>query len=85
MASLLSLDNTRDMLKDLVALADSVNPTGQVAVGTSSNNVSDLLDSPSASDSPIVEAPTAEQDTVEASSKEMTDDMLIDSLDLSDA
>jgi len=84
MASLLSLDNTRDMLKDLVALADSVNPIDQVAVGTSSHNVSDLLDSPSVSDSPIAEAPTVEQDTVEASSKEMTDDMLIDSLDLSD-
>ena len=87
MASLLNLENTRDVLKDLVGLADSMEltdptePTVEVAESVSTPNVSDLLDEPQSKASVEIETPTPAQAKV--SDSEMTDDMLIDSLDLS--
>lgn len=83
MASLLELDNTRDVLADLVALADSVTASDKETTSTATPNVSALLDDPSGNAS-STKAPSAPvKDRPEVTNGEMTDDMLIDSLDLS--
>jgi len=72
MASLLELDNTRDVLADLIAM---VEPTGSLSAQTAAiaaateSNASTATDDSNQSQQPAVDT-------------EMTDDMLIDSLDL---
>lgn len=87
MASLLNLENTRDVLKDLVTLADSFGSNGKVGI-----------DAPVTTTAPDADETTTEASMATVSSDEidqqsdpapvdseaMTDDMLIDSLDLSD-
>ena len=92
MASLLELENTRDVLADLVAMADSLAATNQATTSAPTHNAADLLDNLSedhASEAPKLvadtETPMAEDkvSAPAADTGEMTDDMLIDSLDLS--
>ncbi len=88
MASLLELDNTRGVLTDLVSMAQSMGTVSQSAISAPTPNVADLLEDPSASeaaDAPDIDvaAESATDGQTKVDADEMTDDMLIDSLDLS--
>ena len=79
MASLLELENTRGVLKDLVEMAETMKSAAQAVSTAPTPNVTDLLDPPQAADV----SDEASKNPAQNQSNEMTDDMLIDSLDLS--